>query len=500
MSDDAVNKPGWTLSDIAEKTGKTTSGVANWRTRDETFPKPIGRDGVALVFDPVEVQKWLEDNKHLIEVKPEMDTNAWREEQDLSKTFWNSLETIRGKVPSNQTFYFFTDALAHGFDLRVESNEHSAWTKFVSDHSSAASDLYENWIKFFSSGSAIKNSSFSTLLHILPELVGFGEPGLQHLTPKHLAQTIAKIVAVANGHLVVDPCVGVGTLLLETSLEAVGEPNLYGRELNTSTARTARAVFSRSGVKVLIEEGDSVRGNPLPVGDRVVAAPPISQRLQLSPSERKDIRWDYADPGTDGGDLVWAQLILGAMNDSGIGAMLTSQAILFRRGRDETFRRRLIRRGHLEAVITLPAGMLYGTGIPSSILVFNKAQKSEVLDEGVLFVDVSINKFQPKSRGRKNVPYQLPGAIAAVVLAHRNGVKLEVRTHPEFEIRYIKVRQGMLAENEFNLLPNRYIKPGTQGRKKDDIKGMIAQVEDRIAELNRQLAQRRNLGRNERNE
>lgn len=66
MSDTSENKPGWTLAEIAEYVGKSTSAVSNWRKRfEDTFPKPISRDGVALVFSPLEVQKWLEVNKHL---------------------------------------------------------------------------------------------------------------------------------------------------------------------------------------------------------------------------------------------------------------------------------------------------------------------------------------------------------------------------------------------------------------------------------------------------
>ena len=69
MSDDAVNNLGWTFSDIAAFTGMTVSGVANWRNRyRDTFPKPIGRNGVALVFDPVDVRNWLDNNTTFFDV------------------------------------------------------------------------------------------------------------------------------------------------------------------------------------------------------------------------------------------------------------------------------------------------------------------------------------------------------------------------------------------------------------------------------------------------
>jgi type I restriction enzyme M protein len=214
--------------------------------------------------------------------------------------------------------------------------------------------------------------------------------------------------------------------------------------------------------------------------------------------ERKDFRWDYVDPGSEGGDLAWAQLVLGAMNESGIGAMLTSHGLLFRSGKSETFRQRLIGRGHLEAVITLPAGMLYGTSIPSAILVFNKAQKPEVLNAGVLLADVLLTKPFSKSHGEKKFPIDLPSAIASLVLANRNGLKINEGKYKDFELRCIKIKSQVLAENEFNLLPIRYFKSSMQDQNMGEIRKKIAEVESRIEELNKQLAKRRSPGSDER--
>jgi type I restriction enzyme M protein len=178
------------------------------------------------------------------------------------------------------------------------------------------------------------------------------------------------------------------------------------------------------------------------------------------------------------------------MSESGSGAMITSHAILFRSGRPETFRRRLVGRGHLEAVITLSGGLLYGTRIPTAILVFNKGSKQVVANEEVLLVDVLI-KNSLKMRDPNDAPDELPGAIAALVLAHRNGLKIHHGKFKDFELRCTTVRSSVLAENEFNLLPNRYIKPDVDTQGIEDIKGKIAQVERRIDDLNRQLANRR---------
>jgi hypothetical protein len=492
MSDDAVNNLGWTFSDIAAFTGMTVSGVANWRNRyRDSFPKPIGRDGVALVFDPIEVRTWLENNPHLTESLQSIAKTSIEGEEQLTKAFWGSINLIRGMEYSFNYFALFTDALAHSFELQFKDANSSPWLKFVSDHSEEASKLRENWIAVTSRTSINKSEFVLKWLDLLSQQIGATDPTVQFMTPTALAQTLAKIVAPEAGQFVVDPCVGLGTLLLQTALEGDGTLKVYGREINKSAAQTARAIFSLSALNALIEEGDSVRGEPLPVADRVVAAPPLSHRLDLTSAERKDFRWHYADPGSEGGDLVWAQLVLSAMNETGIGAMLTSQGILFKSGRSEAFRQRLIGRGHLEAVITLPAGLLPGTNIPSAILVFNKSQKPHADNAGVLMIDTSISKSLGKTRRQFNIPDELPSAIAAIVLAYRSGLKIDNGKFKDFELRCTTVRSSVLAENEFNLLPNRYIKPDVDAKGIEDIKGKIAQVERNIDELNRQLAKRR---------
>jgi predicted DNA-binding transcriptional regulator AlpA len=492
MSDDAVNNLGWTFSDIAAQTGMSVSGVANWRNRyRDSFPKPIGRSGVALVFDPIEVRKWLANNPQLTESFQTIDKSSTEGEEQLTRAFWNSVNLIRGMEYSFNYFSLFTDALAHSFELQFKDSNSSPWMNFVSDHAKEASKLREDWIAVTSRTSIDKSKFVLQWLDLLSQQVGGTDPTVQFMTPPAIAETLAKIVAPESGQFVVDPCVGLGTLLLQTALEGDGTLKVYGREINKSVAQAARAIFSLSAVNALIEEGDSVRGEPLPAADRVVAAPPLNHRLNLTSAERKDFRWDYADPGSEGGDLVWAQLVLSTMNESGIGAMLTSRGILFKGGRTESFRQRLIGRGHLEAAITLPSGFLAGTSLPCTVLVFNKAQSSNALNAGVLMVDVSISKTLGKSRRHFNTPDELPGAIASLVLAHRKGLKIQTGQSKDFRLRYTTVRSGVLAENQFNLLPSRYLKTDVDTQDIENIKGKIAQVERRIDELNRQLASRR---------
>lgn len=492
MSDDTLTNLGWTFSDIATQTGMSVSGVANWRNRyRDSFPKPIGRSGVALVFDPSEVRKWLDDHKNLTDSISEKDRTATDLEEGLISAFWGSANLIRGTNNPLNYLSLLIDAFVHNFELIFKDPDDSPWVKFASEHVTEASVLRREWMMALSLTSLDKGQLILQVLDLLGQKSSMKDPMSYFMTPKPTARMMAKIAAPEPGQSLVDPCVGLGTLLLQTALEGDGSLQVYGRELNSTTAQAARAIFSLSDVNAQIEEGDSVRGEPLPFADRVVAAPPLSHRLNLTSAERKDFRWEYADPGPEGGDLVWAQLVLNTMHESGIGSIFTSQGILFKGGRTESFRQRLIGRGHLEAVITLPSGFLPGTGLPSTILVFNKAQSPHSLNAGVLMVDLSTSKTSAKARQLFNAQYEMPDAIASLVLAHRKGLKIQTKNFQHFKLQCTTVRSGVLAENQFNLLPSRYLKTQVDRPDIENLKEMIAQVEENIDELNRQLANRR---------
>jgi type I restriction enzyme M protein len=64
-------------------------------------------------------------------------------------------------------------------------------------------------------------------------------------------------------------------------------------------------------------------------------------------------------------DLMLVQHMLAAL------ATIMPHGVLFRGGEEKEARRHFIELGWLEAVIGLPAGLFYGTGIPACVLVMN---------------------------------------------------------------------------------------------------------------------------------
>ena len=53
-------------------------------------------------------------------------------------------------------------------------------------------------------------------------------------------------------------------------------------------------------------------------------------------------------------------------------AVVMPHGVLFRGGEEKTCRQTFIDQGILEAVIGIPPGLFYGTGIPACLLIINK--------------------------------------------------------------------------------------------------------------------------------
>ena len=66
-------------------------------------------------------------------------------------------------------------------------------------------------------------------------------------------------------------------------------------------------------------------------------------------------------------------------------AIILPHGVLFRGGAEERIRTKLLKDGHIDTVIGLPANLFYSTGIPVCILVLKKCKKPD----DVLFINAA---------------------------------------------------------------------------------------------------------------
>jgi type I restriction enzyme M protein len=229
---------------------------------------------------------------------------------------------------------------------------------------------YEYLIKFFADSAGKKAGEF--------------------YTPAEVVRTMVEITEPQAGMSVYDPTCGSGGMLIQTRdyiNECGGNPldlSLAGQDRIGTTWSICKMNMLLHGIPHAdIRQEDTLR-NPqhkedgeLKRFDRVLANPPFS----LNYSKKNiDFPGRFAVWMPEKGkkaDLMFVQHMLAVLKSKGKLATVMPHGVLFRGGEEAEARKHFISKGWLEAVIGLPSGLFYGTGIPASILVFNKAGAQE---------------------------------------------------------------------------------------------------------------------------
>ena len=135
------------------------------------------------------------------------------------------------------------------------------------------------------------------------------------------------------------------------------------------------------------------------------------------------------------------------LKDDGVMAIILPHGVLFRGGAEARIRTKLLKDGHIDTVIGLPANLFYSTGIPVCILVLKKCKKPD----DVLFINAAEHFEKGKRQNYLGEGKDgKPDHIGKIVSTY------QLRTE---EPRYSRrVDMGEIEENDFNLNISRYIR------------------------------------------
>jgi type I restriction enzyme M protein len=305
---------------------------------------------------------------------------------------------------------------------------------------------------------------------------GAGKKAGEFYTASQVSQLLAKLVEPKAGDRICDPTCGSGSLLLKVAKE-VGSTNvsLNGQEVNGSTYALARMnMFLHEMDNANIEWGDTlnspklVENDALMKFDIVVANPPFSLDKWGAEDASSDrySRFHRGVPPKSKGDYAFITHMIETLNEHGKAGVILPHGVLFRGSSEGKIRKQLIDENLLKAVVGLPANLFYGTGIPASILIFDK-NKGDNTD--ILFIDAS-NEFE----NSKNQNRLRDEDVAKIYKTFSNWQTVDKYSH----IATLEEIQ----ENDYNLNIPRYVDTFVEEEPVD-----IVETQKEIVELKAKL-------------
>jgi type I restriction enzyme M protein len=341
---------------------------------------------------------------------------------------------------------------------------------------------------------------------------GSGKKAGEFYTPQQISTILSRIVTLdsqdptlgkrAKIERVLDFACGSGSLLLNVrhQLGEHGIGKFYGQEKNITTYNLARMNMLLHGVKDTefeIFHGDTL-DNEWPMlnernpankveFDAIVANPPFSLRWDPTEELGKDFRFaNYGLAPKSAADFAFLLHGFHFLSDSGVMAIILPHGVLFRGGAEERIRTKLLKDGHVDTVIGLPANLFYSTGIPVCILVLKRCKKPD----DVLFINAAEHFEKGKRQNRlRDGEGNEPNDIQKIVETYQYRNEIE---------RYSRrVSMAEIEKNDYNLNISRYISTSVaeQEIKLDEVNTSLVDIEKKITEAkNRHNAFLKELG------
>jgi len=450
------------LSDNYEAAAQKELGPDYPKLADDDKRAPLSLWYAANAGDVAEFEKQMRRKVHYV-IEPQ---HLWSSIAELARTQKGDLlQTLENgfKYIENQSF----DSTFRGLFSEINLNSEKLGKKYPERNTKLCTIISKIAVGIagFSTNSDILGDAYEYLIGQFA--AGSGKKAGEFYTPQHISKILSAIVTLdsqepATGKKkkldkVLDFACGSGSLLLNVrkQLGSHGIGKIYGQESNITTYNLARMNMLLHGVKdseFEIHHGDSLLNdwdilnemNPAKKleCDAVVANPPFSYRWEPTEALSEDFRFkSYGLAPKSAADFAFLLHGFHFLSDQGTMAIILPHGVLFRGGAEERIRAKLLKDGHIDTVIGLPANLFFSTGIPVCILVLKKCKKPE----DVLFINASEHFEKGKRQNRL-----LPEHIDKIVDTYQ---------YRKEEERYSRrVSMDVIAkEHNFNLNISRYV-------------------------------------------
>jgi len=295
---------------------------------------------------------------------------------------------------------------------------------------------------------------------------GSGKKAGEFYTPQQISSILSGIVTLDSQEPKTGPrkrlenlfdfACGSGSLLLNVRhcMGPHGIGRIFGMEKNITTFNLCRMNMLLHGVKdtefeiyhgdTLTNDWDMLREtNPakMPKFDAIVANPPFSYRWKPGEAMGEDMRFKaHGVAPKSAADFAFVLHGLHYLKDDGVMAIILPHGVLFRGGVEQRIRTKLLKDGHIDTVIGLPANLFYSTGIPVCILVLKKCKKPN----DVLFINAAEHFVKGKRQNQLTDKH-----IKRIIKTYQNR-----KQHDRYS-RRVKMKE--IEANDFNLNISRYV-------------------------------------------
>ncbi len=223
-------------------------------------------------------------------------------------------------------------------------------------------------------------------------------------TPKSLVKMIVNIIEPKSG-ILLDPACGSGGMFIQSGdfvnqsgINANSAMTFYGQEKVEYNAQLCLMNMAVHGLTGVIKSGDEANTfyhdahNLDGCCDYVMANPPFNVDKVKAESCENAKRLPFGMPGINknkevgNGNYLWISYFYSYLNENGRAGFVMASSATDSQGKDKDIREKLVKTGHVDAMISVGNNFFYTKSLPCSLWFFDKG-KSEAIKDKVLFID-----------------------------------------------------------------------------------------------------------------
>ncbi|RGK38988.1 SAM-dependent DNA methyltransferase [[Ruminococcus] lactaris] len=223
-------------------------------------------------------------------------------------------------------------------------------------------------------------------------------------TPKSLVKMIVNVIEPKNG-ILLDPACGSGGMFIQSGdfvnhsgMNANNAMTFYGQEKVEYNAQLCLMNMAVHGLTGVIKSGDEANSfyhdahNLNGCCDYIMANPPFNVDKVKAESAESAGRLPFGMPAVNknkeigNGNYLWISYFYSYLNEHGCAGFVMASSATDSQGKDKDIREKLVKTGHVDAMVSVGNNFFYTKSLPCSLWFFDKGKSEEIKDK-VLFID-----------------------------------------------------------------------------------------------------------------